>query len=98
MNKHFIKISKTYGAKNKLHEVILEKMKKIDHTLCGSQGAANKLITTTFEEACKLYDGKAALPGLRDFEAHDNTAIFYVPEVVYITVYEVEKEYNVNKS
>jgi hypothetical protein len=97
MNKHFIRVSKTYTTKNKLQAFILEKMKEIDHTLCGSQGAASKLIKTAYDKACELYGGKASVPELRDFVSSHNTAVFYVPEVVYVEVYEVEKEFNVNK-
>lgn len=97
MNKHFIKVSKTYGTKNKLHEVILDKMQALDHTLCGSQGAAVHLINTSYEEACKTYEGKASVPPLRSFESDKKTAVFYVPEVIYIAVHEVVNEVNVNK-
>lgn len=71
-------------------------MKEIDHTLCGSHRAAIMLIETAYDKACELYGGKASVPELKSFVSSHNTAVFYVPEVVYVEVYEVEKEFNFN--
>lgn len=97
MNKHFIKVTQEYSCKNQLQKLILERLKKIDHTLCGSQGTAVKLIQDEYKLAVESYTGKAALPSLKSFQHEDQTAVYYVEDVIYLHIYQVLQEKNVNK-
>lgn len=90
MAQQFIKITKTYSAKNRLCTAILDFFESIDHTLSPNKEKAIADINRRYNEALESYKGKAAVPRLQNHQAVKTEILFYVEDVIYITIYNVE--------
>jgi hypothetical protein len=88
MKKVLIKILRTYQVKNKLQKAILENLQELDATLTDNKQAVG-LIKIAYKDAINNYNGSAAVPELRNFEASDDTTVYYIEDVIYINVYKV---------
>jgi hypothetical protein len=92
MTKHFIKVTKTNGAKNKLQTLCIDKLTKLDQILCNSYPEAKEEVERHFYNALKAYAGTAKEPELRDFISNAHEQIFYIEDLIYISIYEVKIE------
>ncbi|QSW90721.1 hypothetical protein J0383_07895 [Flavobacterium endoglycinae] len=90
MAKQFVKITKTYSAKNRLCTAILESMDSIDHSLFSNKEYAVKDIKRRYDEALDNYKGKATVPKLQNHQANKKEILYYVEDVIHISIYNVE--------
>lgn len=90
MSKQFVKITKTYSAKNRLCTAILESFESIDHSLFENKETAIKDIKRRYNEALENYKGKAAVPRLVSHQPNKKELLYYVEEVIYVSIYNTE--------
>jgi hypothetical protein len=90
MAQQFVKITKKYSAKNRLCSAILAYFESIDHNLFDNKKQAETDIKKRFESALRSYKGKAAVPTLQSHQASKNEILYYVEEVIHISIYNVE--------
>ena len=94
MAKQFTKVTKTYSTKNKLQRLILEELQLADCSLFTTPKEARNFINQLYENALKHYKGSAAVPPLRRHEANQTEVLFYVEDVIYISMYNVKIDYS----
>lgn len=92
MAKQFIKVTKDYATKNKVQELCLKELKKLDQTLWSNYEDAIHIICDVFENALSQYQGKAKIPELKQFRPDKNSYQYYIDEVINLTIYEVKGE------
>lgn len=92
MTEQFIKITKTYSPKNRLCTAILDFFESIDHTLSPDKGKAVEEIKRRYNEALESYKGKAAVPRLQSHQASKKETLFFVEDVIHVSVYVVENK------
>ena len=92
MAKQFVKITKTYSAKNRLCTAILDFFESIDHTLFLNKEKAAEDIERRYNEALESYKGKAAVPRLQNHQASKEEVLYFVEDVIHISIYNVENE------
>lgn len=92
MSKQFAKVTKTYSTKNKLQNTILNELQTVDLTLYPNRQTAKKVIEQLYQNALVNYKGKAAPQTLKSHEpaTNKNELIFYVEDVIYISLYNVK--------
>ncbi len=92
MAKQFTKVTKTYSTKNKLQLYILKELELLDGFLFLNKSEAIKHINLLYNIALETYNGNAAVPPLKNFEANENDTVFYVEDVIYISIYTVKTD------
>lgn len=92
MSKQFIKVTKDYATKNKVQELCLKELKKLDQTLWPYPEDAIRIILHGFEHALSQYKGTAKLPELKHFRPDNNSFQYYIDDVIHLTIYEVKGE------
>lgn len=92
MAKQFVKITKTYSAKNRLCTAILDFFESIDHTLFLNKEKAVEDVKRRYNEALESYKGKAAVPKLDSHKSSKNGISYYIEDVVHISIYNVEND------
>jgi hypothetical protein len=94
MPKQFTKVTKTYSTKNKLQLLILNELQNIDCTLFKNKEDASKCIKKLYHDALLLYKGNAVVPLLKTHEATKNDTLFYVDDVISISMYNVQDDFS----
>lgn len=94
MAKTFTKVTKTYSTKNKLQRLILEELSLADCTLFPNPKQAISFINQSYESALKSYKGNAAVPPLKSHDASKEEVLFYVEDVIYISMYNVKSDFS----
>jgi hypothetical protein len=92
MIKQFTKVTKTYATKNKLQLLILTTMQDIDCTLFDNKGEATNYIFQLYNNALLAYKGNAAIPELKTFDGAKNVMQFYVEDVLWVSMYNVQND------
>jgi phosphatidylglycerophosphatase A len=92
MAKQFAKVTQTYSTKNKLQQVILERLEPISGTLFKDKKEATESIKTLFKSALDDYKGRAAVPELKNFIGSKDDHVYYVDEVISISIYNVKND------
>jgi hypothetical protein len=92
MKKQFTKVTKTYSTKNKLQLLILNELSKVDRVLFSNNKEVSKNIITLYNNALLAYKGNAAVPPLQAHETADNDTIYYVDDVISISMYNVKTD------
>lgn len=92
MAKQFTKVGKTYSTKNKLQRLILNELAKADGLLFANKTEAVNYIKQLYENALKEYKGNATVQLLNSFEANKNDTVFWVEDVIYISIYNVQTD------
>lgn len=92
MAKQFTKVTKTYSTKNKLQLYILKELELLDSFLFLNKSEAIKHIKQSYNVALETYNGNAATPPLKNFEANENDTVFYVEDVIYISIYTIKTD------
>lgn len=90
MKQQFIVITSQNVPKNKVQELCQKHLEVLDQTLYNSLSDAKFVIENKFKQSLNEYKGRAALPELKNFKPDKETTQFYIPDVIYITVYEVK--------
>ena len=90
MKQQFIVITVQNVPKNKVQALCQERLQDLDQTLYNSLADAKFVIENRFKQSLNEYKGRAALPELKNFKPEKETIKFYIPDVIYITVYEVK--------
>lgn len=91
MAKQFIKKTKWHVTKNKVQELCQINLQELDHTLVPDLDEAKKLILKAFDRAINQYNGRAKLPELKSYTDEKKT-VFYIEDVIYLSVYKVKTE------
>ena len=92
MAKQFVKITKTYSAKNRLCTAILDYLESIDHSLFINKEKAAEDIKRRYNEALESYKGKAAVPRLQSHQSSKNEILYFVEDVIHISIYNLEND------
>ncbi|MBS7234052.1 hypothetical protein KHA90_23900 [Flavobacterium psychroterrae] len=92
MTKQFVKVTQTYAPKNKLQQIILERLEPISHTLFKDKKEAIESIKALFKSALNDYKGRAAVPELKNFEGSKNDHVYNIDEVINISIYNVKND------
>jgi hypothetical protein len=92
MSKQFTKVTKTYSTKNKLQLLILNELKHIDGVLFANKQEASKYIKQLYGNALSEYKGNASVPQLKTHEATKDDTLFYVDDVISISIYNVQAD------
>lgn len=93
-NQHFIKVASTYSAKNKLCAQIIDRLKKLDGTLCEDKKTAISVIDRPFNETVKCYlrsGGRAMPPAYKRYDISIGVGIS-IEDVIIINIYKVKRE------
>lgn len=93
MTKTLIKVTNTYSTKNKLQKQIFENLQALDLTLCKELSDAIKLINLAFKDAINNYQGVARKPELKSFLDDKKTTVFYIEDVIYLSMYTVKYDF-----
>lgn len=93
MAEQFTKITKTYAAKNRLCTAILDFFESIDHCLFENKQQASDEIKRRYNEALESYKGKAAVPRLQNHQASKKEVLYYVEDVIHISIYNVDTDF-----
>jgi hypothetical protein len=88
----FTKVTKTYSTKNKLQLYILKELELVDGFLFLNKAESVEHIRQLYNVALETYNGNAAVPPLKNFEANENDTVFYVEDVIYISIYTVKTD------
>lgn len=94
MKQQFIVVTSQNKAKNQVQELCQKHLEVLDQTLYNSFTDAKFVIENKFKQSLNAYKGRAAIPELKNFKPDNETTQFYIPDVIYITVYEVKKRPN----
>lgn len=92
MAKQFVKITKTYSAKNRLCTAILDFFESIDHTLFLNKEKAAQDVKRRYNEALESYKGKAAVPRLESHQSSKTEFLYLVQDVIHISIYNIEND------
>ncbi|WP_269222030.1 hypothetical protein [Flavobacterium sp. IMCC34518] len=92
MPKQFTKVTKTYSTKNKLQLLILNELQLIDCILFTNKNEASNFVKQLYENALRSYKGNAAVPSLKTHEANKDDTLFYVDDVISISMYNVQTD------
>lgn len=92
MAKQFTKVTKTYSTKNKLQHLILKEMLSADCLLFMGRTEAENYIKQLYENALKSYKGNASVPPLKWHDANKPKVLYYVEDVIYISIYQVKTD------
>jgi hypothetical protein len=92
MNKQFTKVTKTYSTKNRLQLAILKELELADSLLFANKQEASNFINKLYENALLSYKGNAVVPPLRKHEPNNDLLVFYVEDVVSISIYNVKTD------
>lgn len=92
MAEQFTKITRTYSAKNRLCTAILDFFESIDHCLFENKQEAADDIKRRYNEALASYKGKAAVPRLQSHQANKKEFLYFVEDVIHISIYNVENK------
>lgn len=92
MAKQFIKVTKDYATKNKVQELCLKELKKLDQTLWPTTVEAINIICDGYQNALSQYQGKAKTPELKQSRPDKNSYQYYIDDVIHLTIYEVKGE------
>jgi hypothetical protein len=92
MSKQFTKVTKTYSTKNKLQLLILNELSKADCVLFSNKAKASNNIEQLYQSALRSYKGNAVVPQLKTHEANKDDTLFYVDDVISISMYNVQHD------
>lgn len=92
MAQQFTKVTKTYSTKNKLQLYILKELEQVDCLLFSSQLEAVNYIKNLYNVALETYNGNAAVPPLNSHESMSNELMYYVSDVIFISIYTVKTD------
>lgn len=92
MSKQFIKVTKTYSTKNKLQLAILKRLEEADASLFRKRSYAQAFVRHLYEEGVRSYKGNAVVPELRTHEPDENQVVYYVDDVIFLSIYTVKTD------
>ena len=93
MVKQFTKVTKTYSTKNKLQLAILKELELADSLLFANKVEASNFINQLFENGLRSYKGSATVPQLRKHQPNNDLLVFYVEDVISISIYNVKTDF-----
>lgn len=98
MSKQFIKIKNQHVPKNKFQKLVQESLSELEGVLVSDFKTAQKLIQIAYKDAIDSYNGSAKVLELKSFKNDENQSLFYVDDVIYLSVYGVKNDLTIINS